>query len=146
MAELLALAGLDPADLAAELAPMRLDYGAIEGSDRLRRAIAALYETVKPDDVLVAHGAIGANHLVYEALVEPGDVVVRSSPRTSSTCRVPESLGAEVRQVRLREAEGYDWTSTSSRRPREGRSSSRSRTRTTRRARCSTATPSRGSP
>ena len=39
--ELLDLAGLRPDDLLAELRPMRLDYGAIEGSERLRRAIAA---------------------------------------------------------------------------------------------------------
>jgi aspartate/methionine/tyrosine aminotransferase len=107
VAELLALAGLDPADLAAELAPMRLDYGAIEGTDRLRAAIAARYETVTPDRVLVAHGAIGANHLVYEALVEPGDIVVSVVPTYQQHVSVPESLGAEVRQVRLREAEGW---------------------------------------
>ncbi len=107
VAELLRLAGMDAADLAAELAPMRLGYGAIEGSERLRSAIAALYETVTPERVLVAHGAIGANHLVYEALVEPGDVVVSIVPTYQQHVAVPESLGAQVRQVRLREAEGW---------------------------------------
>jgi aspartate/methionine/tyrosine aminotransferase len=107
VAELLALAGMDAASLAAELAPMRLGYGAIEGSERLRAAIAALYETVAPEGVLVAHGAIGANHLVYEALVEPGDVVASVVPTYQQHVAVPESLGAEVRQVRLREADGW---------------------------------------
>jgi len=107
VAELLGLAGLQPADLAAELTPMRLGYGAIEGSDRLRAAIAARYERVSPESVLVAHGAIGANHLVYEALVEPGDVVVSVVPAYQQHVAVPESLGAQVRQVRLREAEGW---------------------------------------
>ncbi len=107
VAELLAIAGMDDAELAAELAPMRLGYGAIEGSDRLRAAIAALYRTATPDRVLVAHGAIGANHLVYEALVEPGDVVVSVVPTYQQHVAVPESLGAEVRQVRLRESEGW---------------------------------------
>jgi len=107
VAELLAMAGLDAADLARELAPMRLGYGAIEGSERLRAAIAARYETVRPDRVLVAHGAIGANHLVYEALVEPGDVVVSVVPAYQQHVAVPESLGAEVRQVRLHEADGW---------------------------------------
>lgn len=105
--ELLALAGLSAADLAAELAPMRLGYGSIEGSERLRAAIAALYERVTPDRVLVAHGAIGANHLVYETLVEPGDVVVSVVPAYQQHVAVPASLGARVRQVRLREAEGW---------------------------------------
>jgi aspartate/methionine/tyrosine aminotransferase len=106
-AELLALAGMDPADLVAELAPMRLGYGAIEGSERLRAAVAALYAAVTPERVLVAHGAIGANHLVYEAMVEPGDVVVSVVPTYQQHVSVPESLGAEVRQVRLREADGW---------------------------------------
>lgn len=107
VAELLALAGTDAAGLAAELAPLRLGYGAIEGSERLRAAIAALYETVSAERVVVAHGAIGANHLVYEALVEPGDVVATVVPTYQQHVAVPESLGARVRQVRLREAEGW---------------------------------------
>lgn len=107
VAELLALAGLAPADLATEIAQMRLDYGAIEGTERLRTAIAALYRTVTPERVLVAHGAIGANHLVYQALVEPGDAVVAVVPAYQQHVAVPESLGARVRQVRLRESEGW---------------------------------------
>ena len=107
VAELLRLAGMDEAALAAELAPMRLGYGAIEGSDRLRQAIAARYDTVSKDSVIVAHGAIGANHLVYEALVEPGDIVVSVVPTYQQHVAIPESLGAEVRQVRLAEADGW---------------------------------------
>ena len=59
-----------------DLLDMKLTYGAIEGSDRLRAAIAALYENQSPENTLVAHGAIGANQLVYLTLVEPGDRVV----------------------------------------------------------------------
>jgi aspartate/methionine/tyrosine aminotransferase len=105
--ELLALAGQDAAAFASEVAPIRMTYGAIEGSDRLRAAIAALYATVTPERVLVAHGAIGANHLVYEAMVEPGDVVVSVVPTYQQHVAIPESLGAEVRQVWLREREGW---------------------------------------
>ena len=105
--ELLALAGRDAGWLAAELAPMRLGYGAIEGSERLRTAIAALYGSATVDDVLVTHGAIGANHLVYEALVEPGDVVVAITPTYQQHTAIPASLGAEVRELRLREEDGW---------------------------------------
>jgi aspartate/methionine/tyrosine aminotransferase len=105
--ELLALAGMDAPGLVAELLPMRLSYGAIAGSNRLRRAIAALYETVGPDDVLVTHGAIGANALVYQALVDPGDVVVSIVPTYQQHTSIPESLGAEVRELRLREENGW---------------------------------------
>ena len=105
--ELLAIAGLDGAALLAELAPMRLGYGAIEGSERLRRAIAALYETASPDDVLVTHGAIGANALAYQAVIEPGDVVVSLVPTYQQHTSIPESLGAAVRVLRLREEDGW---------------------------------------
>lgn len=105
--ELLGLAGMTPEALVAELAPMRLTYGAIEGSERLRTAIAALYETASAEDVLVMHGAIGANALAYQAIVEPGDVVVSIVPTYQQHTAIPESLGAEVRELRLREADGW---------------------------------------
>jgi hypothetical protein len=62
---LLGLAGMDQEAFMAELMPMRLTYGAIEGTDRLRSAIAALFETATRDDVLVGHGAIGANYVSW---------------------------------------------------------------------------------
>ncbi|MDQ1322979.1 MAG: hypothetical protein QG587_313 [Chloroflexota bacterium] len=105
--ELLAIAGMDEAALGAELAPMRLGYGAIEGSERLRRAIAALYETPSAEDVLVTHGAIGANALAYQALVEPGDVVISLVPTYQQHTSIPESLGAVVRELHLREEDGW---------------------------------------
>jgi aspartate/methionine/tyrosine aminotransferase len=105
--ELLEIAGLRDADLAAELRPMRLTYGAIEGSDRLRAAVARLYDTVPPSRVTITHGAIGANALVHQALVGPGDVVVSVVPTYQQHTAIPEALGAEVRQVRLREADGW---------------------------------------
>jgi len=105
--ELLALAGKTPTALADDLAPIRLTYGAIEGSERLRTAIAGLYETASPGDVLVTHGAIGANALVYQALVEPGDVVISLVPTYQQHTAIPESLGAEVRELRLREQDRW---------------------------------------
>jgi aspartate/methionine/tyrosine aminotransferase len=86
---------------------MRLGYGAIEGSERLRRAIAALYETPSAEDVLVTHGAIGANALAYQALVEPGDAVIALVPTYQQHTSIPESLGAAVRELRLREEDGW---------------------------------------
>ena len=105
--ELLALAGTDRAALVDGMGPMRLGYGAIEGSDRLRAAIAALYEAATPADVLVTHGAIGANHLVYQAIVEQGDRVVSIVPTYQQHTAIPESLGADVRVLRLREEVGW---------------------------------------
>jgi aspartate/methionine/tyrosine aminotransferase len=103
--ELLSLCGRE--GLEAELRPMRLSYGAIPGSERLRRAIAALYRTIGPDQVLAAHGAIGANALVYQALVDPGDHVVAVAPTYQQHHSIPESLGAEVSLLRLAPEEGF---------------------------------------
>ena len=68
----------------ADILGMKLTYGAIEGSPRLRMLIAGLYEKQTPENVITAHGAIGANHLVIEALAGPGDEVVSVLPLTSS--------------------------------------------------------------
>jgi aspartate/methionine/tyrosine aminotransferase len=103
VSQLLSIAGKEAASL-AELLPMKLTYGAIEGSDRLRRAIAALYASARPADVLVAHGAIGANALVYQGLIGPGDHVVSIVPNYQQHYSIPESLGARVSRLQLRES------------------------------------------
>jgi aspartate/methionine/tyrosine aminotransferase len=90
-----------------ELLPQKLTYGAIEGSDRLRAAVAALYESRTPANVLIAHGAIGANALVYQALIEPGDQVVSIVPNYQQHYSIPESLGAQVRLLKLKESNQF---------------------------------------
>ena len=104
--QLLELAGHGP-DHLHDLLGMKLTYGAIEGSDRLRAAIAALYENQSPENTLVAHGAIGANQLVYLTLVEPGDRVVSVVPSYQQHTSIPESIGADVVRVPLREERGW---------------------------------------
>jgi aspartate/methionine/tyrosine aminotransferase len=106
VSQLLELAGKGNSGL-DELLPMRLTYGAIEGSDRLRSAIASLYDRQSPKNIVVTHGAIGANALIYQALVEPGDRVVSILPTYQQHYSIPESLGADVRVLRLREGDGY---------------------------------------
>ena len=85
-----------------DLGSMTLTYGAIEGSERLRRAIASLYMARSAGDVLVTHGAIGANALLYQALIEPGDEVVSLVPAYQQHYAIPESLGARVKRLQLR--------------------------------------------
>jgi len=90
-----------------DLGRMKLTYGAITGSDRLRAAIAALYERQSPASILVTHGAIGANALVHAALVERGDRVVSVQPTYQQHYSIPESYGADVRILRLRRERGF---------------------------------------
>lgn len=104
--ELLALAEARDTVL-SDLLPQKLTYGAIEGSERLRTAIAALYADRTAGDVLVTHGAIGANSLVFQALVDPGDDVISIVPNYQQHYSIPESLGATVRRLPLQETDGY---------------------------------------
>ncbi|MGI9595190.1 MAG: aminotransferase [Acidimicrobiales bacterium] len=105
--ELLDMTGTSPERLLAELLPRRLGYGAIDGSDRLRRAIAALYTTIAPEQTLVTHGAIGANSLVHQTLIAAGDRVVSLVPNYQQHYSIPESLGADVHRLPLRPENGF---------------------------------------
>jgi aspartate/methionine/tyrosine aminotransferase len=106
VAQLLDLAGKRDAIL-DELLPLKLTYGAIEGSERLRGNIASLYARQKPENITVTHGAIGANMLVYATLVEPGDRVISVLPTYQQHYSIPESLGADVQIHKLREENGF---------------------------------------
>jgi aspartate/methionine/tyrosine aminotransferase len=104
--ELLELGGHAEATL-RELLGRKLTYGDITGAPRLRQLIAALYESVRPEGILVTHGAIGANFLAEYTLVEPGDRVVCVQPTYQQLYSVPASFGAEVRLLRLRPQDGF---------------------------------------
>ncbi|KAI0456281.1 PLP-dependent transferase [Xylaria acuta] len=97
-----------------------MTYGAIRGSDELRRNIAALYPEEKgaggndhasgalaPEDIIVTPGAIAANHLVFYSLVGPGDHVVCVFPTYQQLYTIPESLGAEVTLWKLKAEDQY---------------------------------------
>lgn len=86
-----------------DLRPMKLTYGAIEGTQRLREAIAGTYARQAVSNVIVTHGAIGGNALIYETLVEPGDTVVSVLPTYQQHYSIPESYGANVKTLKLRE-------------------------------------------
>ncbi len=106
VAELLEIAGRSANDL-GDLLDMRLSYGAIEGSARLRAAIAGLYKQQQAENVVVTHGAAGANALVHQALIEPGDHVISVVPTYQQHVSIPESLGATVERLELRWEDDY---------------------------------------
>jgi len=86
-----------------ELKGVQLTYGSIEGSLDLRRGLANLYETLTPENILVAGGAIGANFLVFYTLVEPQDTVISIFPAYQQLYSVAKSLGANVKLLSLSE-------------------------------------------
>ena len=105
VAELLDMAG--KTDIAAELLPLKLTYGEIEGSVRLRNLVAGLYENQKLENTVITHGAIGANALVHLTLVERGDRVISVLPTYQQHYSIPESIGADIQILELTEKTGF---------------------------------------
>ncbi len=106
IAQLLELTGQSEEYLKA-LLDMKMTYGAIEGSDRLRGAIAALYAGQSANNVVLTHGTIGANMLVHRALVDPGDRVIAVVPTYQQHYSIPASIGADVQRLWLREEDRW---------------------------------------
>lgn len=104
--ELLELVG-DRDDVLKEILSTRLSYGDIPGSDRLRTVVASLFDNQTLDNVLITHGTAGANALVHETLVEPGDRVVTVRPTYQQHYSIPESYGAELQELWLTEEQGW---------------------------------------
>ncbi|WP_106206530.1 aminotransferase [Aliiruegeria haliotis] len=104
--ELLTLAGRNDTDL-SEVLSMKMTYGAIEGSDRLRAAISALYDSQPAQNIIVTHGTIGANMLVHKAMVSAGDHVVAIVPTYQQHYSIPASIGADVQTLTLKEENGF---------------------------------------
>ena len=104
--ELLALSGRDAGDL-SELLSMKLTYGDIEGSDRLRAAISKLYANTAIADITITHGTIAANMLVHKGLVERGDHVVSIIPTYQQHYSIPRSIEANVATLSLEASDGF---------------------------------------
>lgn len=58
-------------------------------------------------DLIVTHGAIGGNALIYETPAEAGDTVVSVLPTYQQHYSIPESYGANVKVLKLREEDGF---------------------------------------
>lgn len=86
-----------------------LTYGAIRGSEELRKLIAEHHggEDLAADNIVVAQGAISANFLTLFALLGRGDHVVCVYPTYQQLYSVPGGIGAEVSLWRLREENGF---------------------------------------
>src|SRR4029079_7963741 len=82
-------------------------YTESTGHPLLRREIAALYETVEPDDVLTFAGAEEAIYCLVNVLVGPGDHVIVTWPGYQSPHEVPRAAGADVTLHELHESDGW---------------------------------------
>jgi aspartate/methionine/tyrosine aminotransferase len=91
----------------AYLLDLRLGYTEARGTRRLRETIAATYERVTPDEVLVTTGAIEANYLLFNSLLDAGDRVVAVYPAYQQLYAVAKAIGCEVALWKLNEEDGF---------------------------------------
>ena len=105
--ELWALSGVDGERFWRDFSSRRLTYGDIEGFPAFREGICGLYRTIRPENIIPTHGAAGANHHVFYSLINPGDRVVSIMPTYQQLVSIPESFGAELAVLPLRESDGY---------------------------------------
>lgn len=82
--------------LQRDLMELPLSYSEARGTKALREILASTYARASADDVLVTTGAIEANFLLFNALLERSDHVVAVSPAYQQLHSVPRALGAKV--------------------------------------------------
>ena len=104
MAELLAMA--DP-EAEALWRDLRLGYTESLGHPLLRREIAALYDTVDPDEVVVFSGAEEAIFAIANVHLQPGDHAIVVWPAYQSLHEVARAAGADVTLHELHAADGW---------------------------------------
>lgn len=86
----------------------KLNYGDIQGSEYLKTSISKLYNnSVDTKNITITHGAIGANQLVMLATIEKGDKVISILPTYQQHYSIPESIGANVEKIFLKEKNNW---------------------------------------
>lgn len=91
----------------SEINNKKLTYGDIYGSPRLKTAIQSLYEKQTFENITVTHGAIGANHLVFNALLDKISEVISIVPAYQQQYSVPKSLCSNVKLLTLKEENNW---------------------------------------
>jgi len=105
--ELFALTGEDKQAFLDAFCASRLTYGHIEGNPEFLKGICGLYKTIRPENVVPTHGAAGANHHIFYSLINPGDRVISIMPTYQQLYSIPESFGADLQLVHLKQENDY---------------------------------------
>jgi aspartate/methionine/tyrosine aminotransferase len=84
-----------------------LGYTESQGSPSLRAEICKLYETIRPEHLLVHSGAQEAIFLFMFAAFEPGDHVIVHSPGYQSLAEAARAAGCDVSPWWAREENGW---------------------------------------
>lgn len=104
--DLLALSP-DPETLTRDLHQTPLGYSEARGTSALREALAGTYQTVDAEGILVTTGAIEANFLLFNLLLNPGDHAVIVAPAYQQLLSVPRAIGCDISEWRLTPESGF---------------------------------------
>jgi aspartate/methionine/tyrosine aminotransferase len=95
--DLLALAPPDERSaILDQLLNLPLGYSEARGSLELRQLLADTYQDCEPDNILVTTGAIEANFLLFNVLLQAGDHVIAPYPAYQQIYSVPRAIGCDV--------------------------------------------------
>ena len=89
------------------LLDLRLGYSEAPGTLELRSLLAETYQDCGPENILVTTGAIEANFLLFNVLLEPGDHVVAPHPAYQQLYSVPRAIGCDVDLWEIRPETGF---------------------------------------
>ena len=93
----------------------QLEYASIQGSAALRRAIVTFHQglnshqqQLSADDAITFSGAQEALSAIYQSVLCPGDEIVVVTPSYPSLVSMAKSLGVKVREIQLRQSNGWN--------------------------------------
>jgi 2-aminoadipate transaminase len=81
-----------------------LQYGGAQGYLRLRELVAERvvpYDSIGPENLALTSGGYPALHMICDAFLDPGDVVLVDAPAWGGFLRVARAVGAEIVGVPL---------------------------------------------
>jgi aspartate/methionine/tyrosine aminotransferase len=99
-----------PAERAAtidRLLAIPLGYSEARGTIALRQMLADTYARGTADHILVTTGAIEANYLLYNVLLDAGDHVIAPYPAYQQLYEVPRAIGCDVSLWHVGPETGY---------------------------------------
>jgi aspartate/methionine/tyrosine aminotransferase len=82
-------------------------YTESPGAPYLREALAAIYQQIHPDHLVVVSAAQEAIFLFYHALLTPKDHAIVETPCYESALTIPRSTGASVSEWRRKSENGW---------------------------------------
>lgn len=91
-----------------ELLRVKISYNPTTGSQSLREIISSFYKGTGPENILITTGAIEADFLVTNSLVEPGDTVIVQFPAYQALYSTAEARGARIKYWNMSIDRGYE--------------------------------------